>query len=369
MRRALLGALLVATAACAPRGAVDAADPRIRYEGRVVPDWRGRVRFAWPRTAMHLRFTGTGLTARIHDEPEEDARGSDAISVQVDGGAARRITLTPGTRDYALARGLSPGEHSLRVAKLTEAGVGTVRVHRVVPQGGGVLARPGPRRHRLLAVGDSITAGYGVHQPDGPCGVALARGDASESWASRAADALDAELHMIAWSGRGLTRNYDPDGEPTMAQLFDRAIPTERWSRYDLRAYVPDVVVVNLGTNDASTPGFDDAAYRAALDAFVSRLQSLYPRAQVVLAVGPLLHDDIPAPGCMSRRRVYAITAAVVQTRNARAGAHVTLLDLPEAPPDEGYGCDHHPSPRTHARMAAQLVRQVRGEPSSSVGP
>ena len=149
-------ALCLALVACRDPRAVSADDPRVRYEARTLTDWRGRVRFAWPRSAVHLRFRGAGLSARLTDTPYEDSlRDTDIVGVEVDGGPMRRLALRDGTYDYALAAGLAPGEHTLRLTKLTEAEVGTVRVdgltrqdvplHRVVRSAPASRPRIAPR--------------------------------------------------------------------------------------------------------------------------------------------------------------------------------------------------------------------------------
>ena len=357
----LLALSLTLSAACRAPGEVAGDDPRVRYEARALFDWRGRVRFAWPRSAVHLRFRGVGLTARLTDTPYDDAlRDADILGVEVDGGPPRRLALREGTATYTLADGLAPGVHTLRVLKLTEAEVGTVRVDALTVSGGALLPALSAPRRRILAIGDSIAAGYGVHGPDASCGYATVLNDASKSWVARAADVLGAELHVVAWSGRGLVRNYHPDARETLLDLFDRTLPAEASARGDPHAWRYDDLVLNIGTNDAARPGFDAPRFARALGAFVHRLRNRWPRARVVLAVGPLLHDDVPFVGCGARTKVLAATRAVVDAERRRAPGDVTLLELPPATPDEGYGCSAHPSVRTHVRMAALLVARLR---------
>lgn len=353
---------LAACLALACRGPGEAAgdDPRVRYEARTLVDWRGRVRFAWPRSAVHLRFRGAGLVARLTDTPHEDTlRDLDVLGVEVDGGPMRRLALREGTHDYALAAGLPPGVHTLRVMKLTEAEVGTVRVDSVTAGGGGALlpAPPAPRR-RVLAVGDSIAAGYGVLGRDASCGYSAALNDASRTWVSLAADALGAELHVAAWSGRGLVRNHHPAAREPLPALVPRPVPTEPSTRVDPHPWPYDDLVLNVGTNDVARPGFDDAAFTRALGALVRSLRARSPKARVVLAVGPLLRDE--GPVARARTRVLAATAAVAEAERRRAPGDVAVLVLPDATPQEGCGCSAHPSARTHARMAALLVARLQ---------
>lgn len=353
-------ATLVVLAGCRDPRRADSDDPRIRYEGRISADARGRVRLVWPGTAMHLRVTSGTVSARLTDTPFEDSfRDCDRVGVSVDGAPLRIVPLREGTHRYALTDALPAGLHTVRVVKLTEGEVGAVRIDGVSVEGGS-LTRATPRPARtLLAIGDSITAGYGVDAPDPRCEYDVTANNADRAWVSLAARALGDELHLVAWSGRGVWRNYDPAITETLPTLFERAVPTEPDSREDLTRLAPDAVVLNVGTNDAARPGFDRARFEAALDAFVRRLEGVYPRARYVLAVGPMLNDNAPVTGSMLRTQVRDATVAVAR-RSAARGVRVQVLELPMATPDEGWGCGYHPSAATQARMAARLVEMLR---------
>lgn len=353
-----LGCALSLGCAPGPRG----DDPRIRYEGRVVRDRRG-VRFAWPGAAVHLRFRGAGLSLRLDDNLFEARYPQpDALGVSVDGGPLRRVALLPGTFEYELAKGLAPTEHTLRVVKLTEAEAGTVTVRgvRLAPGAQLLDAPPAPAR-RLLAVGDSISVGYGVEGERGECHATAATNNAARAWPALVAESLGAELHLLAWSGRGVLRNFDASEPETLPALVSRAIPTEPASRWDEARWTPDVIALNLGTNDVARPGFDDARYIDALDALVARVQSRAPRAEVVLVVGPMLHDELPTPGSRSLQRVLAATDAVVARRRRAGFAGTVRVEIPAAPPSEGRGCDQHPSAVTQRRIATRVVDALRG--------
>ena len=67
------------------------------------------------------------------------------------------------------------------------------------------LARqpPEPRQRRLLFIGDSITAGYGVLCNDSARPFAPETESALHAYAAVAARALEADAHVIAYSGKG----------------------------------------------------------------------------------------------------------------------------------------------------------------------
>ncbi len=314
---------------------------------------------------MHLRFRGKALTLRVEEEghPRPDPQ-PDVIEVRVDDAPARRVTLVPGMHELVLAQGLRATEHRLTVTKLTEGEAGTLRVQGLrLDDGGAILDPAPPPPRRMLVVGDSISAGYGVRGSDSTCRAVSAMCDASMAWPSLAAEALPAALHLVAWSGRGLTRNYDPTQVETLPDLATRTLPTQARPPWRGAAWPPTDILIAVGANDVARPGFDDAAYGRALFTLIARTQEPATAANVLVVVGPMLFDDAPYPGADSHRRVLAATRRVVEERRRAGFARTAWIDLAPAPPDEGLGCEQHPSARSHRRMAAEVVARLRTAP------
>ncbi len=353
-----------------PRAIVDAGTPGAFAPPSEVPLlWEGRIdrrdpdapRFAWPASGFRLRFHGTGLVLRLRDVAYEDViRDDDYLAVYVDERAPITIALRQGTLDYPVAHSLPPGEHRVRVLKRTETEVGTVTLIGLGLEGRGrFLAEPPARSRRVLAIGDSITAGYGIDGPDAFCHYGAGTANATRTYTFLAAEALEAEYQAIAWSGRGVERNFDPSLPERVPELFERLLGDQPTPSFDHATYVPDVIVVNLGTNDLSRPDADRAPFYVAMRSFVQRLRQLHPRAELVLAVGPMLADDYP-PNSRALTKARRSLLGIATERRARGDRHITVLELHGAMPDEGYGCDYHPSLRTHQRMAEALEAHLR---------
>lgn len=330
-------------------------DPRLRIEGRFARSPEG-PRFAWPASTVHLRFRGRTLELRLRDTLLDDrVRDHDALGVFIDGAPASRLTLREGDAEYRVAMRLPSGEHDVALVKLTEAEAGTVTLLGVGTDG--VLRAPPPALpRRILAIGDSITAGYGVAGPTG-CHFSSEFADASRAWVTLAARTLDAEVHVLAWSGRGVLWNYNPEPDPLMTELMERTLPGDPSSTCDWQAFVPDAVVLNLGTNDVIRPEFDADAFARAYGSILDRLRRLYPRARLVAALGPMITDDDPTPGTGRLTRMRVALQGLVRDRQAGGDAGVRFLELvPGDPSTESCGCDQHPSALTHARLAGVLV-------------
>jgi hypothetical protein len=63
------------------------------------------------------------------------------------------------------------------------------------------------KKNQLIVFGDSYTAAYGVDQLS-PCSYSAATQDVTHGYAVLMADELEADIHVIAWSGKGAVRNY-----------------------------------------------------------------------------------------------------------------------------------------------------------------
>ncbi len=333
-------------------------DPRLRVEGRWVASANG-PRFAWPASTVHLRFRGRTLDVRLRDTLTDDlVRDHDAVGVFIDGAFVRRLTLREGSAEYRVAMRLPLREHTVELVKLTEAEAGTVTLEGVATDGP-LESAPPPHPHRLLVIGDSIMAGYGVDGPAG-CHYDATFANAARSCATLAARGVGAELHLVAWSGRGLVLNNNLLSVGAMPELMERTLPADRTSTFDPRSYVPDAVVVNLGTNDLTRPEHDPVVFAAAYRRLLDRLRADYPRARLVVAIGPLITDDDPTPGTGRLRTMRAQLQGIVDERHQNGDANVRLLEMSSGDlAAEGCGCDQHPSAVTHARLAGVLEQSL----------
>jgi lysophospholipase L1-like esterase len=275
-----------------------------------------------------------------------------------------------------------PGTHDLRIAKSSEANWNDrVRDYSYLTFSGflvdpvavgtpAVTARGArlPRR-RLEFLGDSITAGYcntchGTGASDNDNTLVHDRAESFVfSWPSQMCNALAAQCHTVAWSGLGMVANccgFSTQEEPTaaggrggrnhlMPEIFGRTLASDGDTNWDWSTWVPDALVVNLGTNDGgavATPQYATAYTNLVLEAF----QHYGPQLHVFLACGPMT-DAYCGP-----------IAAVINTVNAAQSSlvttpHVHFLDQRGfLDGSHGAACCGHPSVQVDTAMAARAV-------------
>ena len=323
-----LFAPLSLSAAQAPEGAMLSvyAGGRVTVEGR-------EMRAGWPGVYFEGRFQGTDVTAYV------DPRG-DFMRVLIDGKLFRMLT-GPGLTKVKIAD-LAPGAHVVRLEKLTESQSGSSSFYGFFTSG--TALPPLARKRRIEFIGNSHSVGYGDTSTTHECPGTQVHDttDTQQAFGPVLARRLDAEYRVIAYSGYGIVRNYagHKPGE-SLPFLYDRVIPSEAALAAADPAWRPQTIVINLGTNDFSTPlkpgeTWADAAalradYRASYVAFVRRLRAAQPQARFVLMAADAFRAEV--------EQVAAATGA-------------TVVDTG---PLELTGCDWHPSLKDQRAMADRL--------------
>jgi lysophospholipase L1-like esterase len=284
--------------------------------------------------------------------------GTSFLTVAVDAEAPVLLPTMEGAHDYPLAANLPPGRHRVVVTKRTEAVVGVLQYLGVTPHGGALAGAPERSTRRIEFVGDSIECGYGVLGPDAQCRFAPSTEDATRAYPLLAAEAIGAQATVLAYSGKGVFRDYRAETGDQMPDLFSRVLPDDATGAWAFEAPPPDAVVVDLGTNDfvLGDPG---PGFRGAYIAFLTALRARYPDAYLVAASSAML-TDVPGGGPGPRSAAVAAIGGAVEERQAAGDRRLAFLAFDEQAASDGYGCEAHPSAATHRRMAATLAAALR---------
>jgi lysophospholipase L1-like esterase len=304
--------------------------------------------FGWSGSAMVARFQGTGAQLSLDGSPNQ-------FAVIVDGVVSSTLKTTGSTSSYTVASGLAAGTHDLVLWKRTEGNQGENRYLGLTITGGQLAALPARPDRRIEIYGDSISAGYGIEGADQYCGFSQATENNYLAYGSVAARALGADMHAIVWSGIGMYRNYGVSGASSdaMPAVYARTLPNVTGSAWDFSSWQPHAVIINLGTNDASTNGDPGTPFRNAYLAFVRNLRQRYPNTFFVLTIGPMLDGA-------NLTAIKGHLQAVIQTRASEGDTRMSFLEFPVQTGADGYGCDWHPSVATDAKMANLLVNELK---------
>ncbi|MBN2526046.1 MAG: hypothetical protein JXR76_06600 [Deltaproteobacteria bacterium] len=347
----------------------------IRYVGRVDFSNSQMPSFSFPGVNIRIRFRGRTLQALLYDNaPTNDDSQANWFAVVVDGEMTRRLKICRDNHMYCLAEHLSDAVHEVMLFKQSESGtcaapnVGKVTFGGFMVDDDATLLEPASRSLRMEFVGGSITCGYGnrisTFRP-GNYSPSTEMSDAFMAYGAIAARMLNAEYVAVAYSGRGVVRNSGDVNALTIPDMYLKTLPDDpSGSSWNPDGYIPDIVVVNLGTNDFSRGMTSGRAQDALEQRFVQRYQAFlhnmmqyYPRARFVLVMGPMLSNRYFS-GCNVRKMVRRCLRKIVDASNQSGGRRVSWLEMsPQQPP---YGVDYHPTISTHTRMARRLALFIR---------
>ena len=135
-------------------------------------------------------------------------------------------------------------------------------------------------------------------------------------------------------SGRGFLRNFDNTTEGIIPEVY-KTLASENPEDGSTHWH-PDIVFVNLGTNDFSTGIPDSAAFTQAVYDFTAGLRAKYPSAAIVLLNGPMMSGE-----SMTTCRRYL--DAVTDQLKAAIDKNIYRFDF-EPQGALGFGGGYHPN-------------------------
>ncbi|KAF3911175.1 hypothetical protein AA313_de0209344 [Arthrobotrys entomopaga] len=316
-----------------------------RLVGRCNPSTR---EMSWPGSGIAFTFQGTTASIAI-----SSLWGDTSVDIFIDG-TTTVISEVSGT---AFTIGpLASGTHTVEIRKRSDAYYGSVYLGDVTTDG--YIVNVAPPSKRIEIVGDSISVGYGLDGVLG-CTNSAALEDNPLTYGAVAAGILGVDYSVVAWSGKGIIRNYADDGEPLMPELYTRWGANDADNTYTYpAALAPQAVVINLGTNDFGYLGVRDpinvTTYTNAVISFGRTIQSKYPGVSLFLMSSPMLSDSYPtAADAQHTTESNALKTAVMAL-----GSKAHFVDWPTQGSD--VGCDYHPIASTHAAEASVLAAAIK---------
>jgi lysophospholipase L1-like esterase len=273
-----------------------------------------------------------------------DGKNANRFTFAVDNGTPTTVTTTSATT-LLLASGLPNGSHDLVIWRNTEASIGVTEFMGLsgFGPGGGLTSTAAPPDRRLEVVGDSLSVGAGV-EGDAACPNGInAYTNNYLAYGSVAARTVGADVSTIAWSGIGVYRNSDGSTTDTMPTRYPYAIPNDE-TEWNFSLYQPDVVVINLGTNDFGL-GDPGTPYEQAYVAFVKTIRTKYANAYFIL---------IDMYGGNRLTRVNDVVTAL------KGGGETKVEVLSVSSAQNNLGCNQHPNVAGQAAMGSVLAARLQ---------
>lgn len=304
------------------------------------------VRFGYSGVRVRLAFEGTAFGMRM------DSAKPNWVDVMIDGRRVDKRKVEGVGSYYDLAADLAPGVHTAEIVKATEGMVGPLIFKGfALADGGKVVEWPEKQTRKIEFIGDSITCGYGIEATEPKQHFTPETENFCDTYVWLAAQALNADYLVVARSGIGMLRNYNgpADGSPdNMPAIYDRVLFHDPALVWDPARFTPDVVCINLGTNDFTTSGANREKYAANYLSFVKMLIGRYPSARIVLLMGPMLNTG----------DLQTTLAQVAEAVNKEYPGKASSFEL-SAQGAHGFGADYHPSQEQAKINGAELTKYL----------
>ena len=306
------------------------------------------------------------------------------ISVLLDGERIARLPLEKGENKILLFRNMNPEEiKHVRITKDTQSmpeDKGHFCIFKRI-ETDGELCEIKERLYKLEFIGDSITSGEGIIGAKKLNDWIALCFDSVKNYTNLTAEMLDADYRVISQSGWGISSAWDNNFNAVLPRIYTKTCGTcnalkERFGafeEYDFSKYRPDVIIVNLGTNDCGSldqPEYTDPStgekfknykdedgnptketsqrFVEKTKIFLDTLKKCNPGAKILWAYGiySLVFWD-------------EIKQAIALFEAENPGEKVYTLEFP-AMTDEQAGARFHPGPLAHKMMAEMLTEKIR---------
>ncbi len=335
---------------------VSAFDKNIAYVGRVSFASGQYARFGYPGVQIRSVFQGASLKMKMKPN-------SGYYMVEVDDGKPFKIKFPEKDSVMTVAEGLVPGVHRATITFVTEGLYHCPQFWGLLLDDGCVLPEaPRLPERKIEFIGNSITCGFGIEGTDPKEKFRYATQNQYYTYDAITARNLDAQCFVVARSGIGVYRNYagkltgDKEIMPAVYPYTLFGMTGEKW---DFNRFTPDVVCINLGTNDTSSPGYrTDLLYQGFWN-FYQTVRGHYPHAKIVLLSGTMIKA-----GSLREQELNQTLDKVVETARKEGDAEVYRFAMTPEDGSMGWGSCYHPSMKRHAKMAEELtgfLREITG--------
>lgn len=312
-------------------------------------------------------YTGKKLDITIVGDGASTAGNADnyaRVAIYVDKERVIDDMLDEKEKTYTAFESDSEKSVNVQIIKLSECAMSTFGI-KPIKLGEGEKIEPAKAKDlKIEFIGDSITCGYGVDDPDKEHHFKTSTEDVTKAYAYKTAQALDADYSMVSISGYGIISGYTDSGkkpEQTIPQYYDKlGFSYNKFAdslevaglEWNFDNYKPDIVVINLGTNDMSYAKNEmtQAEFEEGYIEFLKQVRSHNPDSYIFCTYG-----------VMGNTLIRNIKNVCDKYSEETGDNKVTFFTLPMQDENKnGIVADWHPSEATHEICAQRAVKTIK---------
>lgn len=259
------------------------------------------------------------------------------------------VCLSKPLTEINLIADLPEGEHKLTFYKRSEAIDSHIGLKELTTDGK-FISKIIHKERRIEVIAASSSTGYGNMSNDTKT---TANSDGLKAFAFLASQALEAEISIYSASGWGL--KFSRWTSPQTLNMFDAYKKVEMFSNVDWNPsdFVPDVIIINLGTNDWSYINMTDNnfeknerlnAFKNQYISFIQYLRTLYQNSEIIILYG-----------IMSETSIYEATIEIFnQVYLTDKKVHILKAI------GDGAGYNSHPSLASHEAISKVVINKIK---------
>lgn len=319
-------------------------------------------------SGIEFNFTGSKLDITLcsncndYDEP---FKAYAAVSINDSEIPSKRFVIDSEEKNYTLYESEKVETVKFRLLKMSEAAFAKLGIKDITIYDFKDIKKTENSSRKIEFIGDSITCGYGN---EGRLDVDVFKTSQENPWlnyASKAARAVDADYNLVAWSGIGIISSYTeedvPNDELLMPKLYkytdmdlDKILGKSEssYELWDNSRFAPDLIVINLGTNDFSyaknikerIESFEKGYFN-----FLKQVRQANPCSKILCILGVMGDDLYPS-----------VEKCVTCFSKEFHDNNICSMHLAPQNEADGIGTDSHPSLKTHDKLSITLSEKIK---------
>lgn len=289
-------------------------------------------------------------------DPNNQAR----IAIYVNGERIVDDMIDEPEKTYNIINNNVSDNYNVKIVKLSESLSSGFAIKEIKLDG-----TPEPvRKNGLIEfIGDSITCGYGIDDENKDHSYSTTTEDITKTYAFKTAEALGYGYSMVSFSGHGVLSGYTSEkinSEMTVPKYYNK-IGHSNYSLLNGKnpdeiewdfSKKPDIIVLNLGTNDSSYCQNDSekqSDFKIEYINFLKQIREKNPDSKIVCTMGIMGGTLFPV-----------IESAVSDYKSESGDDKVYTMEFDIQSFSDGVCADYHPSEKTNTKASEKLVKFLK---------
>lgn len=326
---------------------INGNDSRIVYVGRTVSEGTS-TSFDWSGITARLKFTGTTVSVTC------SSTGVTYYNVWIDKPQSAKADFVFNVKEeqtVVLAEKLKKGEHSVILQKRNEGENGATATISAFETNGDFLPGEPFKERKIEFIGDSYTCGYGAEASGPRDRFRVEEENCNLTYAAIIGRYFNADISLVSHSGIGIVRNYaDTNRGKIMITRYPQAFDMIEEPLWDAKnsGFLPDIVIIYLGTNDFSV------GRQPLLDIWCKNY------AKLISQVRDNYGEDVPIL-CMASKADESMGAYVSEAVRRSGDKNVGWIAICGKGLNDSsdLGADSHPNYAGHRKVASCVIPYV----------